>query len=541
MLSDFITLSDADVNKVMKVNRALQSIGAPFLVNCSKKSDFSIRKLTSSCTHDVNMYGSTKPILTNWINKNTNITPGDLFKNPEKYIDYEKTQNRKTTARAGLKKEEPKKEKIVIETIPIKSTKKLIKGDKTVIETPGEKIEAYYAVMEIDKVEASNNPFTFTKNPNYPAHCQERTYDNDAAEKNKVLRNESNFNAKFLISDDPTALNGPPIVEISGAVLGGNGRIMTLKRVAENRDYKKLYTDFLVNKLKQYGINESISHFKNPVLVRLIDVDLKRCAYYSRVLNAGLTQEMDVQQKAISYSRDLNYKYLDEIGNILTQSDADTLAQVLGLKTTARQILDVFKRAEIINQSNQSQWIDNNGDFTQFGKIYVETTLLGSILDDKRVIEAAKVYTNKIVKVIPYLMRLKRLGNWNITNEIIEACKLEHKRQVEKLTKKHLLNQGIMFGEKIPEKVIQVWDILELPQAHFKLFLEKYTETAENSASIESAGGDMFGEKPKKPKEALMFYFDKIAEIAKREREAKAAKKKSKEGLNDFIIRKEFY
>ncbi|MDE5832057.1 MAG: hypothetical protein K2H64_03580, partial [Desulfovibrio sp.] len=89
-----------------------------------------------------------------------------------------------------------------------------------------------YEVRELADVLPSHDPErNFQRTENYPKLAQERPYDKDLGEKEKVIANATNFEPAFLLSDDPGATNGPPIVTRDGIVLGGNSRTMSLKLV----------------------------------------------------------------------------------------------------------------------------------------------------------------------------------------------------------------------------------------------------------------------------------------------------------------------
>ena len=78
--------------------------------------------------------------------------------------------------------------------------------------------------------------------------------------------------ANYWVSDNPDAINGPPIIGRNNLVINGNGRTMTLQLAAHNNDYQ-WYRDALDQKASQFGIDPAAyADMKHPVLVRAVDM-----------------------------------------------------------------------------------------------------------------------------------------------------------------------------------------------------------------------------------------------------------------------------
>jgi hypothetical protein len=90
---------------------------------------------------------------------------------------------------------------------------------------------AHYAVVEAEQLVASHDPQSFAPDARYPEGLNERDYRTAVDEQRKVMVGAQTLDPALLLTDTPTAVDGPPIVT-SGQplVLGGNGRSMMLKR-----------------------------------------------------------------------------------------------------------------------------------------------------------------------------------------------------------------------------------------------------------------------------------------------------------------------
>jgi hypothetical protein len=107
------------------------------------------------------------------------------------------------------------------------------------IDTAGSKEPARYAIIELDKLITSHLPQNFAINDKYPANCQEREYHSSSQLQSNFLKRVNGFSPRFLISDDPSAINGPPIITPKGVVLGGNSRAMMLQMIETQHPKQK--------------------------------------------------------------------------------------------------------------------------------------------------------------------------------------------------------------------------------------------------------------------------------------------------------------
>lgn len=410
-------------------------------------------------------------------------------------------QDREDEALRLLKKEleEAEAEEEKEKRKPKKELKKVEKigniyiGKAVKIATQSEVIEGHYGLMSITKIIPSNDPFTFKPNPDYPASCQTRDYSKVESEQLKVKRFASDFDPSHLVNNSPDATTGSPIVTKDGYVLGGNGRTMVLKNLNKYKwqDYEK----YLEENISIFGFDKNIFRTTNDrlVLVRVIDVDLQKCSYYSDRLNSSTKQEFDETQEGISIAKSLSENAFLKIAEAFEAAESDTFAGALAESRTQKAIIEVLRNEKIINANNMSQWLKDN-DFTAKGRAIIENVLIGYILPDKSLIEKAKIYTNKLIKVLPTLIKIKQLPKeWSLINEVQEVIKIENKRRSSGQNKSDFLKQDDMFSsgkkEVVAPKVKALWHIMDLGVTSFKNALASYLRTAKN----ETDDSNMFG------------------------------------------------
>jgi hypothetical protein len=368
--------------------------------------------------------------------------------------------------------------------------------NQTEINTRSKAIPAYYAIYELDTLVTSHNPESFSKNPAYPENCQQRDYTDDASEKNKVEQIARNLKPQIVITNDPTAANGAPMVTPEGIVLGGNGRTMGLKLFAKRSSVQEqaAYRNYLKQSAHIFGLDEKeLEGFRFPVLVRVVDAPMTECALYSNILNESLTQEVDFTTKTISLARQLQPEDLAKIAGIFEGSGLLTFAELMQSRRAVTQFIELLRKRNVINSQNIAQFLDpRSGMPSPLGRLNLERILLGAILTKKELIDAAQNYTNAIIRALPILVKLQSLdAKYNLIPKIEEAIKLEAERRVADQAKAQFLTQTAIGRDIVSEDVRIVWDALDAGQLAFKRFCEKYAKLVEN----ESEDGFGFYEK----------------------------------------------
>ncbi|MBK9249369.1 MAG: methyltransferase [Ignavibacteria bacterium] len=372
----------------------------------------------------------------------------------------------------------------------------MIRGNSTTIETPQRSIEAFYSIVELDDLIPSHNPTNFTTDSRYPLKCQQRDYTRDEREQFKVTSGADHFNSKFVINDAPTATDGAPIITNQGFVLGGNGRTMMMKLLPDKK-FDSEYSTRLAVQHRYFGFTqEQYDSFKKPVLVRAVNVNIKECSLYSNILNQNLTQEIDITTKTVSFARQLTDRDVELIGGLFEQYEGETLASMLSTPKVVKKLQEIFRHAEIITAQNTPKWLESSDVFTSEGKATIEGILLGVILDDKELIEAARSFTEKFIRTLPLLLRMRRVGGeWNMTRDIIAVIRLESARRASRMNLYDFLNQVSFDRPQVSKKEELIWKIVsENSWLKWKNFLLRYVVMGEEAMNQSKSYGGFFNE-----------------------------------------------
>lgn len=378
-------------------------------------------------------------------------------------------------------------------------------GEPTQIAMQGESMKAHYALVELDSLIPSHDPLSFRADPRYPTGCQQRDYTNDKAEQQKVRQNAQRFEPRFVLTDTPTATDGPAITTPAGYVLGGNSRVMSMKLLGDFKPYR----EYLKKSAGLFGFTVAdVEAFRRPVVVRLVEIEMTQCALYSNKLNKGLTQGMDFLTNTISLGRQLSDRDVQRIGETFEGAGVETPSQAIEKVGVARTLIDIFRKAQIITAQNTSEWLSADGSFSDHGALMVKHTLLGIVLPDKKMIEFARSYTNHILKALPILVQIKSLPEqWNILPKVMDAIKAESQRRSTSLTKADFLKQINPEGAGFGAITMEIWKALDKDRSGtaFKKLMSHYAQVAKRESEYGSA---MFGNDRQRTPEQIIKEFD---------------------------------
>jgi hypothetical protein len=272
-------------------------------------------------------------------------------------------------------------------------------------------IPAHYAVVDVDSLVASHLPTSFAPDARYPANVQERQYHSDVGEQRKVVLGAQNLDPAQVLTNTPSALDGPPLVTSDGLVLGGNGRSLMLKRAYATREASAdRYRAEAVRRATEFGLDGAlVGAFAHPVIVRVLDgfsraSTTKQLSDAVRWLNEGLTQALDPRAKAVAESRQLAPEHVAAIGELLAAAGDASLRDVM--RSSAPEIIRTLEAAGIITAQNRSSWV-NGAELTDEAKDRLEGLFLGRVVGTAdRLRATSQGLLQKLERAVPHLVRV---------------------------------------------------------------------------------------------------------------------------------------
>jgi len=369
-----------------------------------------------------------------------------------------------------------------------------IRGRETLVDTETAQHPAVYKLVELDELEASHNAMTFEENPRYPKGVQERDYRGSKEAQQQVIQSAQNFKPERIANTDPTHVNGPPMTDPTGLVLGGNGRVMILKRAYDQLGKGEDYKAYLREHAQEFGLDPAqIDALEKPVLVREMTAAPSGVEGMRRIgkeLNAPVTKALGLEEAAVSAGKNLSKASADRIANELAKLGEDsTLRQVFD--ANPKMIREVLAEDAMIAETERAKYFTPEGLLTSAGKDFVEKAFLGSVIDDVPTLRALpKSLVAKLERSIPALMELKnRTDDWNIIGDVKEAGKLIASAQARGVKLSDMLAQGGLFGE-VPARVGQLAELLSRKPTEVAATLREFANAAR--ADVPSQGRMFF-------------------------------------------------
>lgn len=339
---------------------------------------------------------------------------------------------------------------------PRAPSNRVASGETTTVRIPGEavKFKAEYAVRELSDVQASHDPFSFQPNPSYH-YVNDRDY-SDPRNKERVVVNSlpARFDPGYLVTDNPDATNGPPIIESDGNVLGGNSRMMILSRVYRSSpEAAEAYKAKLVNRAATFGLDpEAIKAMKRPVLVRkIVESDLNPQRLITDLNKVG-TAELTAAERATADARRLPTAAAEYISGVLENAGPDaTLNQALSGKY-GPAILNKLVDAGVLTMQEKPELLDNAGNLTPQGKERISKMFLGELFRDSEQYQRTDPsLRNKLERIVVPVEQTGRRPEWDLRQPLREAVDLlEYARGHNLKNLDDALNQTAMFGA-VPE------------------------------------------------------------------------------------------
>lgn len=317
---------------------------------------------------------------------------------------------------------------------------------------------ARYELRELADIIPSHDPEAqFAKRADYPEGVQERPYHSDSGEQEKVLRNAAVLDPRYLLNDNPDAVNGPPLVTESGIVLGGNSRTMSMQ-LAYGRFPERAegYRNVLRQRAAMFGLDPAaVDTFERPVLVRVVPggEDVADMAVRSRLYNQSQTQGLQAKAEGVSKARLLTVETMDTLATDM--EDFDSLREFLA-SAKSKDFISALVRDGVIEQTQLSRLTDASGKLNDAGKDLVENALRGHIVPDYDVLNATPpTVLNKLDRAIPALARLKARGEgWDMSGVVTRALRVIASADAEGKDIGIYLGQGDLF-QSGPKPAVQ--------------------------------------------------------------------------------------
>ncbi len=362
---------------------------------------------------------------------------------------------------------------------------KHIKGDQDEIYVGDKTLSGTWKLVEAEAPSASHDEKTFRKTEGFPENkdgstINDRDYENDKAAQLAVLNVAGNYDGRALSFDTPV------VVTQDGVVVSGNNRTMSSKLAAE-KGTDKAYIEALKKRVKKFGFTQKdLEGFKHPRVVFEIENDGDYSTDQFAQFNVSETKTMNPIEQAVKVSKIIKADTVKEAAAII--GDFETMGELYADSKAVSGIFDTFEKSGIINQFTRPQY-ENEGVITGAGKEFVETVLIGSVVNEKNIRgltrEGCKSIRRKLVRAITPLINNKSMGGYSITDELNEAVDIIMQVNINKdkfKSVEEFAAQGSMFEDK-NTVAIELAKKLENKEKEFADFMQSMNAALEPGAS----------------------------------------------------------
>ena len=410
------------------------------------------------------------------------ITPEEIDKNAAaKKDENEARQNRSEAMKGNQNAKKDGIEKIKAQYEATRS----VSGDADEIYVGDKTFQGTWKLVEAAAPSASHNERTFYKTEGFPENADgstvnDRDYEHDKAAQEAVISVAGKYDGRALSFDSPV------VVTQDGVVVSGNNRTMSSK-LAASKGTDGAYIEALKKRAKKFGFEaKDLEGFKNPRVVFEIQSDGAYSTQQFAQFNVSETKAMNPIETAVKVSKTVKPETVKAAAEVITEFD--TMGELYADSKAVGRIFDKFETAGIINRFTRPQY-ENAGAITGAGKEFLETVLIGSVVNEKNIRglnrEGCKSIRRKLVRAISPLVNNKSMGGYAVTDELNAAIDVMMQVNIEKDKFKSVSEfamQQNMFEKQNPV-AIELAKKLEGKEKDFADFMQGMNAALEPGAS----------------------------------------------------------
>lgn len=343
-------------------------------------------------------------------------------------------------------------------------TKTEVFGDRTEAygADPSDATKTYefrYKVVELGDLIASHTD-TLEPTPDYPRELQPRLRDR-AASRVQIDRMAANLNPRVLLHDSGFLDTGPMIVGKDNVVESGNGRVLSLRKAAQEKSRKyAAYVEMLTGNASRYGLKaEDIGRMERPVLVRERITPVDRVAFAAEA-NVGAAMGMSPFEQSLQDAGRLS----DNIVKTLEVGEDQSIDQALRARANSH-IVSHF--VSTVPANERATIADARGDVNQAGLQRLRLAIFAKTYEGEagqRLVRTFSESVDPIIKNVeqamfqslPDMAKAESLiatgvreENLSLAQDLADVIDRFAVLKQTGMSTEHYLAQGAMFGGEL--------------------------------------------------------------------------------------------
>ena len=351
---------------------------------------------------------------------------------------------------------------------------KSIEGDEDEVQIGKETLSGKWKLVEADTPTASHNETTFSKTPGFPTNADgssinDRDYEHFQANKEAVINAAGDFDGRALKFDNPV------VVTNDGIVISGNNRTMSSKLAARKGTDTK-YIEALKKRAKKFGFTvDQVGEFNNPRVIFEVEQEGGYSTDQFSKFNESGKKEMGPTEKAAKVSKMIRMETIEAVARKI--NEFETIGELYQDVNASRQIYSIFRDAGLIGENEAGRYFEN-GTLTDDGKTFIETALLGTVINEANLRgfnrPGCKSIRATLLRALIPLVENKGLGGYSINTELNQAVDIAMQVAINKDKFKNVeefSQQKTMF-ETLDPVAIELAKKLEGGQKSFSEFMQ---------------------------------------------------------------------
>lgn len=222
-----------------------------------------------------------------------------------------------------------------------------------------------------------------------------------------------------------------PIIDANGIVLSGNDRTMAGQLSAE-KGTDEAYLETLQENAQMYGFTaEEVKGMQHPRLVFELAEAMPYTTQTFAKFNASDKKAQNNTEKAIKVGKTIDKETVSKIAGVIDKFDS--VSECLNSKEGTNEIINYLTQAGILQRNDVEQY-EQNGVFNASGKEFIQTVLLGVILDEEnlRRIDTMPSLRDAILSALNGIVQNTRLNEgYTLKEEINEAIEVVYSARRE--------------------------------------------------------------------------------------------------------------
>lgn len=310
-------------------------------------------------------------------------------------------------------------------------TDKRIGRRATKILPNGEKVRGRFVIVEAEGLTPSHDiERNFAQSKGFPTRADgstlnDRDYQHDKSAQQQVMTRSLKY--------DGRAVQDMPIIDKNGIVLSGNDRTMS-GQLASKQGTDTEYLEYLSDNAEMYGLtDDQVKEMKHPRLVFELEESMPYTTQSFAIFNANERKTQNNTEKAIKVGKTISEKTIKMIADKF--DEYESIAECLQDVSGSKFVIDRLVEDGILQRNDVEELVEERGLLNATGKEFVQTTLLGTILNEESIRMASNMpfIKNIILSSLNEILQNRKLSNkYTLNGEINEAIKVvyeAHKNQ----------------------------------------------------------------------------------------------------------------